>query len=409
MTVCVFGLWHLGSVTAACLAGHHDIVAIDPDAQNVARLNTARAPISEPGLDDLIRAGLDRKSLRFSSALSDAARADLVWVTFDTPVDDADQADSAYVERQIASLIPHLAADTLILISSQLPAGTTARLESRHHRRFAYSPENLRLGKAISVFRNPGRIVAGVRTPEDRAQLEPFLAPICENILWMSVESAEMSKHALNAFLATSVVFMNELASICERAGADAKQVEQALKSDERIGPRAYLSPGAAFAGGTLARDVSFLADRSALFSAIRSANDAHKSWPRRKLEEMLGDLREKRIALLGLTYKPGTDTLRRSAAVELAEWLVARGAVVTAFDPAIHSADLKVTLAKSAFDALSGADAVVIATEWPEFRTLVRDEILSAMRTPVVLDANHFLRLDTSPPIRYAAVGVPL
>src|SRR5262249_38272086 len=160
-----------------------------------------------------------------------------------------------------------------------------------------------------------------------------------DRIEWMTVESAEMTKHALNSFLATSVAFANELAGLCERVGADAGDVERGLKTDPRIGPRAYVRPGAAFAGGTLARDVSFLIEmRRAeerpphLMSAVQESNEAHKDWPRRRLVELVGDPRGKAIAILGLTYKPGTDTLRRSTAVETARWLGDRGARVTAF-----------------------------------------------------------------------------
>ena len=426
MTVCVFGLWHLGSVTAACVAERFDTIAIDGDANVVRGLKEGKAPVFEPGLEDLIRAGLSSGRLRFSNDIRDVRDAEIVWVTCDTPVNENDEADVEYVESRIESLFPYLRGDAIVLISSQLPVGTTARLELLYradrkdgNARFAYSPENLRLGKALDVFRNPGRIVAGVREARDRERLNGFLGTFCENIVWMSVESAEMTKHALNSFLANSVVFMNEIAAICERTGADAKQVEQGLKTDERIGARAYLSPGAAFAGGTLARDVAFLANRSAqdgirapLIASISQSNEFHKAWPRRKLESMLGSLNGKRIAVLGLTYKPGTDTLRRSQAVELACWLLAQGASVFAFDPAVRSVpdEPRINPRNSAREALESADAVVIATEWPVFRELRRDDFLSAMRAPVVLDPNRFLEghVDLSSPIRYAAVGMP-
>lgn len=429
MKICVFGLWHLGCVTAACAAQRFPTIGLDPDPKVIAELQAGRPPILEPGLEDLIRDGHASGHLRFTNDARDAlAEADIVWVTFDTPVDEDDRADVGFVEFQIASLFPHLREGSMVLISSQLPVGTTSRIEAAYrgayagkHVHFAYSPENLRLGKALEVFRSPGRIVIGTRTAEDRERLIPLLTPFCDNLIWMSIESAEMTKHALNAFLANSIAFINEIAAVCEGVGADAKQVEKGLKSDERIGPRAYLGAGGPFAGGTLARDISFLTSTASsldlpapLLESIKHSNDLHKHWPRRKLLSLLGTLAGKRIAVLGLTYKPGTNTLRRSSSVELCRWLSERQAKVNAFDPAVQElpADLKetVTLADSPLAAVSGCDAAVIATEWPEFRALSAPDLIAWMKTPIVLDANRFLdkSLGTTAPLRYIAVGMP-
>ena len=254
--LCVYGLWHLGSVTAAVMAEHFPTVGLDPDLAVVDGLREGRPPIFEPGLEELVRAGLAAGRLEFTAELGRVAAADVVWVAFDTPVDQEDRADVDLVVRQVERLFPHLADGALVLLSSQLPVGTTARLEAafatvaRGRRvEFAYSPENLRLGKAIEVFRKADRIVVGTRTTEARARIEQLLSPLGRPILWVSTESAEMTKHAVNAFLATSVVFINEIAAACEATGADAKEVERGLKSESRIGPGAYLGPGAAFAG----------------------------------------------------------------------------------------------------------------------------------------------------------------
>jgi UDPglucose 6-dehydrogenase len=240
--------------------------------------------------------------------------------------------------------------------------------------------------------------------------------------VWMSVESAEMTKHALNAFLATSVTFINEIAALCERVGADAAEVERGLKSEARIGPKAYLSPGGAFAGGTLARDVMFLSQLGRdtgipthLLSSVKTSNDAHRSWAERRLTELLGDVRGKTIAIWGLTYKPGTDTLRRSSAVELCRWLGEHGARVRAHDPAVRALpdDLgaAVALAADPVDALDGASALVVATPWPTFREV--DAAAAAARMPgdIVLDANGFLgaTLGRQARLKYLTVGKAL
>jgi UDPglucose 6-dehydrogenase len=426
MNVCVYGLWHLGSVTAACMAEHWPTVGLDPDEAVVAGLRDGRPPLFEPGLPELVRQGLAAGRLEFTSDLSRVGAADLVWVTFDTPVNENDEADSEIVVRRIESLFPHLANEAVVLISSQVPTGTTARLEKAfaavaagRRVEFAYSPENLRLGKAIEVFRKADRIVVGVRTSTARARIDEALAPLGRPMHWMRVESAEMTKHAVNAFLATSVVFINEIAAACEATGADAKEVERGLKSEARIGPGAYLGPGAAFAGGTLARDVAFLLEMGGrlgfdtpLLSGVKQSNDGHRLWARRRLATVLGALRGKTVAILGLTYKPNTDTLRRSESVALCHWLLQQGAVVRAHDPATRSdsPDLPagVALCASAEEAIRGANAIVVATEWPVFRELTAERINALAPQAVVLDANRFLAgvLAADARLRYLAVG---
>ena len=432
MNVCVYGLWHLGCVTAACVAEHFPTFGLDPDQTVVAGLRDGRPPIFEPGLAELVRAGLASGRLQFSSDVARVADADVVWITFDTPVNEDDEADVESVVRRAEALFPHLPDGAVVLISSQVPVGTTARLEKAFAAvaagrsvDFACSPENLRLGKALDVFRKPDRIVVGARSDAARARIGELLAPLGRPIQWMRVESAEMTKHAINAFLATSVVFINEIAAACEATGADAKEVERGLKSEARIGPAAYLGPGAAFAGGTLARDVAFLLSIGArlgfatpLLAGIKQSNDVHRGWARRRLGALLGTLEGKTVAVLGLTYKANTDTLRRSESVALCHWLIAQGAIVRAHDPSIYadsrarSAELPEALVLSANvdDAVRDADAIVVATEWPVFRELTAERIAAGGRRPLVLDANRFLagKLADDQRVRYVAVGTP-
>jgi UDPglucose 6-dehydrogenase len=303
--------------------------------------------------------------------------------------------------------------------------GSVRRLESlaasrwpAKELRFACSPENLRLGAALKVFLSPDRIVVGIRRDADREILERLLHPITERLEWMSVESAEMTKHAINAFLAASVTFANEIAILCEVVGADAKAVERGLKGEARIGPKAYLSPGAAFAGGTLARDVEFLRAvgsrrslASPLLGAIRVSNDAHKHWAERKLVEFLGELTGRTIGVWGLTYKPGTSTLRRSLSVELCNALIARGARLRVHDPAAEALPAAWTGAVERCDDPIGAtvdvDALVVATEWPEYRRIADGAGKRLKPGQFVLDPNRFLAPWSSiPSIRYVSVG---
>ena len=424
MRVCVVGLWHLGCVTAACLArGGHDVVAIDRDRGVVDQLRRGKAPLFEPGLDEAIQEGLQDGRLRFDTDPAEAALADVVWITFDVPVDDNDEPQTDVVVDEVKLLLPHVPQNCLVLLSSQLLVGTTRRLAAvaadlgRERVTFGYSPENLGLGRAIEAFAQPDRVVVGLQAEGDRAKVVALLAPFTHTIEWMGIEAAEMTKHAINSFLATSVAFMNEIATICEMVGADAKEVERGLKSETRIGPRAYLSPGSAFAGGTLARDLATLADLGkrlavplTLVPATRASNDRHRLWPLRKLKERFERLSGRRIAILGLAYKPGTSTLRRSSAVELAQALHAEGAAVVAFDPQVRQLPDGIELAPGMAQAVHGADAVVIATPHPEFREADWTMLLSTMTTPIVIDPSWLLAaaLKDRPGIAYVAVGFP-
>jgi UDPglucose 6-dehydrogenase len=421
----VVGLWHLGCVTAACLAGAgNEVIGLDPDPTVIEELTEGRPPVSEPGLAELILECAPR--LRFSADPGALAGARSAWVTFDTPVDDEDRADVEWVLEHSVQMLGPLPAGTLVIVSSQLPVGSVARLRDRcaaqrgeDDLRFACVPENLRLGQALDAFRSPDRIVAGVRTEDDRRELGELLAPFSDHVEWMSVESAEMTKHALNGFLATSVAFINEVAAICEAVGADAGEVSRGLKSERRVGPGAYLGPGDAFAGGTLARDISFLrglADRHDLsanvFTGVAEGNAAHKHWTDRKLVELLGSLDGRTVAIWGLTYKPGTDTLRRSSAVELCRRLAAAGTKVRAHDPAISvlPADLAadVELFSDPLAAVRGADALVVCTPWPDYRELSAREIRAALQNPLIIDPAGALQgaLGDHAGLRYVRVG---
>ncbi len=431
----VIGLWHLGSVTAACLAdAGMSVIGIDPDPAVVDGLRAGRGPVFEPGLELM----LARNAHRLTFACEPRALADArcAWLTFDTPVDDEDNADVEWVLAQALESLAQLPADSLVVVSSQLPVGSITRLQERcairrpdAHLRFACVPENLRLGHALESFRASDRIVAGVRSERDRIELAELLAPFEASVQWMRVESAEMTKHALNGFLATSVAFINEVAEICESVGADAEEVSRGLRSEQRIGPRAYLGPGDAFAGGTLARDIGFLqglAKRRGLpahvFAGVADGNAAHKHWTRRKLLELLTDgvsgeqaLAGRRVAVWGLTYKPGTDTLRRSSAIELCRWLSGVGAIVRAHDPAVSAlpADLAdvVELCSTPLEAATEADVLVVCTAWPDYLEVPVEELVAALALAQIVDPAGVLRsgLVARPDVHHVRVGFDL
>jgi UDPglucose 6-dehydrogenase len=424
MKIAVVGLWHLGMVTAACLAAEgHDVTAFDA-APIVADIERGKLPVAEPGLAELVAQGQAAGRLRFAAEPSLARGVELVWICFDTPVDDDDSPDVGWVVERIGAFLTEFAQPAVVAISSQLPVGSIARLERRFAAlgsTFACIPENLRLGSAIAYFRAPDRFVAGTRDARARDVIERAIGGFAPAIVWTGVESAEMIKHAINAFLATSVVFANELAAICERVGADARDVERGLKSDVRIGPKAYVRAGEAFAGGTLARDLTFLRElglREGIpldqVSGTATSNERHRDWAFDRIREVGGGRSLARVALLGLVYKPGTDTLRASNAVSLARRLRQAGVLVTAYDPAIAPGDPRlagvVDIAASAEAALDGADVAVVATPWPQFRD-IEPLHFAQLGERTAIDESRFLedRLASVDGLRYIAFGRPV
>ena len=420
--IAVFGLWHLGSVTAACCAKHFQVAGLDFDKDTISKLNSGKAPLFEPGLDELIAAGISGKKLSFTTDSKAACgEAGILWVCYDTPVNENDESDVESVLANLRKALAYLPKDALVLISAQLPVGTCAKLEKEFPQfYFACSPENLRLGKAINSFEKADRVIVGVRNDARKPVLEKLFTPFTQQILFMRTESAEMVKHALNSFLALSITFINEIARVGEHVGADAREVSQGLKSEPRIGPRAYLGPGGPFAGGTLARDVVTLTklaqaqgEKISVIPAIKQSNDLHRGWAFARLRSQVGDLKGKKITVLGLTYTTNTDTLRRSAAVELCKKLLEAGANVSAFDPAVKQLPAELTaisLGRDVAATLKGVDATVICTEWPQFRQADWAQIVKQMRGKIFIDANRFLgnELKNISGVRHFSVGQP-
>ncbi len=326
MKIGVAGLWHLGVTYAIGFAElGHDVIGYDPDAGSIAGFQSGKLRVHEPGLVDLLESNAAQKRLKFTHQESDLENIELLVLAYDTPVDDDDNADVDYVMSEFKRIAKHLNTETHVILSSQLPVGSSAVItdllaEKGHRGRVMVQPENLRLGRAIDSFFQPGRIVVGTKDGlPDFIAIEAF-AGIDAPIQWMHQKSAEVTKHALNAFLATSVTFMGELSEICEYVGADAKEVELGLKSDSRIGPKAYLSPGLGFAGGTLARDVRKLSSLQgqirkdpAIFTSLLVSNRHNNEWISRALGKITSEKKGLKICFWGVSYVENTDTLRRS------------------------------------------------------------------------------------------------
>ncbi len=409
-TVGVIGIWHLGAVYSACLADLGcRVVGFDSDRSRVADLNKGVAPLFEPGLAEMIAANIAAKRLSYTGDLTAAVgSADFVWITLDTPVDDNDDVDLSPVTGIVGEMAAHLKNGVVVIVSSQVPVGTCEKLaalikERRPGLQFgtAYSPENLRLGQAIGYFKKPDRIVVGADSETTLDRIEDLLRAIPAPKLRMDLKSAEMAKHAINAFLATTICFANEIGNLCDEVGADALKVAEALRTESRIGSRLPLSPGLGFAGGTLARDIKVLRQlgddagyETALIDSVLATNRKQNGLVVRKLKKQYGSLKGLSVAVLGLTYKAGTSTMRRSASLEIIHEMVSLGARVRAYDPKADMSEIKGTRefepAADPYAAAIGADALVLITDWPEFRTLDFDRLKSVMRKPVFIDARN-------------------
>ena len=412
MKVAVIGLWHQGVVGAACLASlGYDVVAADHDAERVASLSKGKAPIFEPGLDDLLQKGLHSGLLHFTIDVAGAVKGRRdVLLMFDTPVNDKDESDLSEIFLTAREIAPNLEDDTLLYVTAQVPIGScdaiaTTILNVNPKARFGigYSPENLRLGQAIDRFLHPALPVIGADTPATLDRMDKLLAPLGCKWERVTLRTAEMTKHALNGFLAVSITYANELGNLCDEVGADGRRVAEVLRLEPRIGSKAMLFPGLGFSGGTLARDMQTLrgiGDKheldTPLLDGVWTSNISQNQLVVRKLKRIFGSLRGLRVAVLGLTYKPDTSTLRRSASIEIIGDLVREGARVTGHDPMADRAELathkEFTFSEDAYQAVQGAEALVLITPWAEYKKLDYGRLGKSMTRAVCIDTANML-----------------
>lgn len=416
MKIAVIGCWHQGVVGAACLADlGHSVKGFDSDMERVHQLNNAMPPLFEPGLNELLLKVESKGLLAFTDVAADAvAGCDVAMIMHDTPVDENDQSDLSGIYLDVESMAGSLPELAVVYVTAQVPVGTCDRLAEIIRIQnpgwrggIAYSPENLRLGQAIERFRNPPLPVVGTDNDETFHRLEKLLADFPVKWKQVNLRTAEMSKHALNAFLATSICFANELGNLCDLLGADGHKLAEVLRLEPRIGPKAMLFPGLGFSGGTLARDMQTLRGfgdqlgiETRLLDGAWSSNQSQNQIVAHMLRRVLGgSLTQKTIAVLGLTYKPDTSTLRRSAALEVIETLEKEGATIRAHDPKADREELKTYRSFSVFDdpyeAATDADALVLMTPWPIYRELSPTRIRDVMRGNVVFDTANLWPVD--------------
>ena len=403
----IIGIGYVGLVTGTCLAElGNDVVCMDIDAEKIASLREGGVPIFEPGLPELIARNKER--MHFTTSLEEVfEKCEIVFIAVDTPPSFTGDADLSRVFAVVSSL-PGLAADNHILVmKSTVPAGTGMKISGELARQsvdidYVSNPEFLREGSAIGDFLNPDRIVIGSRNPEAGERVAALYAGMKSPILKTNIPTAEMIKYASNAFLATKISFINEIANVCEEIGADVTVVAEGMGHDNRIG-RHFLQAGIGFGGSCFPKDVAALKQIAGnsgyhfqLLTAVIEVNELQKRRVVNKLKKHLGPLNDKTIALLGLAFKPNTNDLREASSIVLASRLLGDGAYVKAYDPvAIPDAARSVRgvlLCDDVLSAVENSDAAVLVTEWEEFAHLPLAEMKQRMRHHLIIDGRNFL-----------------
>lgn len=418
MNIAIVGTGYVGLVSGTCFAEMGvRVYCVDTDTQKVEALKRGIVPIYEPGLEELVLKNIEERRLSFHTSLSEVVnRVEMLFIAVGTPTGEEGQADLKYVfevAREIgATADTHL----LVVTKSTVPVGTTDRVESVIREGYrargledlpldmANNPEFLKEGAAIKDFMSPDRVVVGYRSEYAKEMMVKLYRPFLLNnyrVIGMDILSSELTKYASNAMLATRISFMNELANLAEALGADISLVREGMGSDQRIG-KAFLYPGCGYGGSCFPKDVQALASTGrelgvpmTIIDSVHRANERQKLRPFEKLKAYLGDLKGKKIAVWGLAFKPETDDMRQAPAIEVISHLVLEGAEVYAFDPiAMENAERilprSVQYGSNIYDVAEGADAVVLLTEWKQFRLPNWGKIKELMRGNLVIDGRN-------------------
>jgi len=418
MRVSVVGSGYVGLVAGACLAETgNDIVCADVDARKIARLSAGDMPIYEPGLESMVRRNQEEGRLRFTSDVGAAVEhGQVVFVAVGTPPGEDGSADLQHVLSVARTIGQHMNECKVVVTKSTVPVGTAEkvraaiRAETRSTFHVCSNPEFLKEGAAIEDFMKPDRVVLGVDSDDARDVMAELYAPFVRTgnpILFMDIPSAEVTKYAANAMLATRISFMNQIADLCERVGADVTMVRRGIGSDHRIG-QAFLFPGPGYGGSCFPKDVKALIRTAhdmgmepSLLEAVETVNERQKRVLFGKLSERLGrSLRGCQVAVWGLSFKAETDDMRESPALPLIDGILEAGGSVRAHDPkamdvARELYGERLYYARDPYDALAGADALVIVTEWLVYRTPDFERMRSALKTPLVLDGRNLYNPD--------------
>ena len=432
MRITVVGSGYVGLVAGACFAENgNEVVCVDRDPIKIRLLQRGKVPIYEPGLEEVIRRHRLEKRLTFTTALPRAVRsAQIIFIAVGTPTGEDGSADLQHVLGVAQELARAMNGYKVVVNKSTVPVGTAAKVreiirrETTHPFSVVSNPEFLKQGAAIDDFMKPDRVVVGAEDPRAAELMRELYAPFTRTgapIMMMDCASAELSKYAANAMLATRISFMNEVSNVCEAVGANVDSVRMAVASDRRIGP-SFLFPGVGYGGSCFPKDVKAMLHFAAtndydfrILKAVEDVNDRQKLRLLDKMQTHFGSIKGKRIAVWGLAFKPRTDDMREAPSVPLIHGLLAAGASVQAYDPeAMKIARTifgsKITFADSSYDALTGADALALVTEWNEFREPDFTRMRKLMRTPVIFDGRNIYKPETlrGQGFTYVSMGRP-
>ena len=430
MHIAVIGTGYVGLVTGACFAEFGvDVICVDIDADKIARLSAGEMPIYEPGLEQLVTKNMQSGRLRFTTDIQQAVEQALViFLAVGTPPKSDGSPDLSFVEAAAASIAKHMTGYKVIVTKSTVPIGTGERLrkliqkEQKGRLNFGIvsNPEFLREGAAINDFMRPDRVVIGSSDEEAIAIMRDLYRPLYlieAPFVLTSLEAAELTKYAANAFLATKISFINEIANMCESIGCDVHDVARAIGMDRRIGSK-FLHPGPGFGGSCFPKDTQALASvasdlgrDSLIVDAVIEVNRRQRQAMVPKIEKLVGDLKGKTIAVLGLAFKPETNDMREAPSIDIIKGLIERGANVTAYDPVamVEAAEVlpKVEYVEDEYAAVTNADALVFVTEWNQFRALDMRRIRDLMKSPRIADLRNIYQPEDLRELGFEYVGV--
>lgn len=435
MNIAIVGTGYVGLVSGACFAEMGiDVTCVDIDVHKIERLKNGEIPIYEPGLDDLVRRNVEAGRLHFTTDLTECLdKVEVVFSAVGTPPDEDGSADLKYVLEVARTFARNIRKYTILVTKSTVPVGTAERVKAVIREELAQrgeavefevasNPEFLKEGAAIKDFMSPDRVVVGVESERARKVMTKLYRPFLTNnfrVYFMDIPSAEMTKYAANAMLATRISFMNDIANLCDKVGADVNMVRKGIGTDARIGNK-FLYAGCGYGGSCFPKDVKALAHTGrehgcvmGVIEAVEAVNERQKGIVYEKLKEALGDLTGKVIAMWGLAFKPETDDMREAPALVIIDKLVADGAVVKVYDPVAmeecrRRIGDKVVYCKDMYDAVIDADAVALVTEWKSFRVPSWSVMKKVMRSPILVDGrNIYDRHEVEEEgFRYAAIG---
>lgn len=432
MKIAVLGTGYVGLSTGVCLAeiGHH-VTCVDVNAEKIKQLNQGISPIYEPGLESLLVSNMGEGRLVFTTSHQKGfERAEVIIIAVGTPQTDDGAADLVYLEQAAKDIAQHLKHDGIVVIKSTVPVGTNEYIKTRIEEglesgvkvEVVSNPEFLRQGSAVQDTLRADRIVIGADNKYAAEKIKEMYRPLKAPVLQTSIRSAELIKYASNAFLATKISFINEMANLCEAVGANVEDVAEGMGSDKRIG-NAFLQAGIGYGGSCFPKDTAALVHTARKngvpFSIVKETIEINQEQQKLLVSKALkrfGDIKGRKFAMLGLAFKPETDDMREAPSIKIARELVEHGAFVTAYDPvAINNARKvignEIEYASSAFEAIADADALMIVTEWNEFKNIDLRKALNEMKQPIIFDGRNCFKeeqLKDIKNIEYYPVGKP-